>query len=103
MFFQLIAEAASLTVTTRGGHSYTFTKGKPLKVVDKFDIEEFRRREDLAECSEQGLETRAARKPEPKSVTTFSGPSTEPKPKPAPHDPTPKEIEEARKKLEGST
>jgi hypothetical protein len=102
MYFQLMSDAASLAVTTRGGTSYIFEKGTPLRVDDK-DIIELRGHADLEECDENGLEPRAARRPEPRSMTTFSGPSSEPRPKPAPHDPTPKELEEARKKLEGST
>lgn len=103
MFFQLIADAASLTVTTRGKRSYVFERNTPLKVTDKEDIEELRTRSDVEECPEEGIEPRGARRPEPKSVVTFSGPSSEPRPKPAPHDPTPPELEKARKELEGST
>jgi hypothetical protein len=101
MFFQLIAEAASLSVTTRGGRTYLFEKGMPLKVDDR-DIIELRGRSDVEECPEEGVEPRSARRPEPKSVVNFSGPSSQPRPQPAPHEPTPTELEKARSKLEGS-
>ncbi len=101
MFFQLIAESASLTIPAREGRSYTFEKGKPVK-VDRRDIEIFKGRSDVEECSEEGCESRKMKRPEPSSQVTFSGPSSEPSPKPAPHEPTPKELAEAKGRLKGS-
>lgn len=101
MFFQLIADSASLSVTTRGGRTYLFEKGQPLRVDDR-DIMELRDRSDVEECPEEGIEPRSARRPEPRSTVTFSGPSSQPRPQPALRDATPTELEQARKKLEGS-
>lgn len=91
MFFQLIANAASLTVTTRTGKAYLFERGKPLKVDDR-DVVELRSRDDLEECPEQGIAGRRAAGPTPKSVIKFNGPAVQPLPKPAPHEPTPREL-----------